>query len=66
MVLVVVRVDDILDRLVRDALHFSHNLIVVLLEFVIDQKHAFVRHQNRNIPAVPDDLVEIILDFIHR
>ena len=61
---VIVRVDDVLDRLIRHALHLLHDALVILIELVVDQNDAFVGDVDRDVAAVAFDLIQIVLDLV--
>ena len=47
-----VRAENVLDRLAGDALHLRHDPIVILLELIVDQDHSFARDIDRDVAAV--------------
>ena len=61
---VIVRVDDVLDRLVRDALHLVHDALMILIEFIVDQDDAFVGDVDGDVASVAFDLIQIVLHFV--
>ena len=52
MVGVMVRAQNVPDRLARDAPNLRHDLIVILLELIVHQNHSFRRDVHCNIAAV--------------
>jgi hypothetical protein len=52
VIAVLVRVQNVLDRLVTDGLHLGQDLRPVLIEFVIHQQNALGGRQDGNITAV--------------
>ena len=59
VIAMVVRVDDVLDRLVRHGLQHRDDVVVVDLELVVDEQHALVGDQRRHEPRhcdVADDV----------
>ena len=60
-----VRVDDVLDGFVGQLPYLGDDVVVVLIELVVDEHHAFTREQRRRISGdeiVMND-VQIVLDF---
>src|SRR6266545_5950156 len=67
VIAVMMRADDVLERLVGDALDERHDLVVVLLEHVVDQDHAVVGHAHRErVGAGIEDGVEPRLHRLDR
>ena len=68
VIAMVVRVDHVLDRLIRDLLQLRHDVLVVDLELVVHEYHAFVRHQDRGVAGhevvVNDEQVVLDLDGV--
>ena len=68
VIAMIVRVDHVLDRLIRDLLQLRHDVLVVDLELVVHEYHAFVRHQHRGVAGhevvVNDEQVVLDLDGV--
>ncbi len=58
------RGEDVFDRLAGDALHLRDDVLVVLIEFVVNQDDAFVGHIHGDVAAVAFNLVQIVLHLI--
>jgi hypothetical protein len=56
--------DDVLHRFIGDALHFRHDILVVLIELVVDEDHAFIGDVDRDVAAVALDLVQVVFDLV--
>ena len=68
VIVVLVRVDDVDDRLVRHRRYFRDHVVRVPVEHVIHQDHARASHVNGHIAAFPRDHVEVALHAldVHR
>ncbi len=64
MILVIVRIDDILDRLIRDALHLVYDALMIPVEFVVDQDDPLVGDVHSDVASVTFNLVKVILHFV--
>ncbi len=64
VILVIVRVDDVLDRLIGHALDVVHDALMVLIELVVDQDDALIGDVDRDVASVALDLVQIVLHFV--
>ncbi len=62
----IVRIDDVLDRLIGDALHLVYDALMVLIEFIVNQDHALVRDVDSDIPAVAFNLVQVVFHLVQR
>ena len=58
-------IDDVLDRFIRQFLHPGHDVVMIPVEFRIDEDGALVRQVDRRIAAFAQNDVEIICDFLH-
>ena len=61
MIVVLVRIDDVLQRLVGDRLHLRKDIRVVAVEHVIDEDHAVVRRIQRDVAAFTRNHVQVAL-----
>ena len=59
-VAVLMRVQNVFDRLVGDALDLVDNVLAVVLELIVHQDHAFAGELDAGIPAVSDDHTKIV------
>ena len=66
MIAVQVRVEHVLDRLVRDALDLVDDVLAVVFELIVHQDHAFVGDVDGGISAVADDRVQVVGDLADR
>ncbi len=66
VILMIVRIDDVLDRLIRHALHPIHDALMIPVEFVVDQNNAFVGDVHRDVASVAFDLEQIVLHFVEQ
>jgi len=60
---VIVRVEHILHRLIRDLLDFGEDGRVIDVVFVVDQDDALVGDEEGDVATVADDEEEVVLDF---
>ena len=65
VIAVVVRVDDVADRLVGHLGHPRLDAVDVARELVVDQDDALGRHAHAHVPADPVDVVESVLHRRH-
>ena len=65
VVAMMMRIDDVLDRLVGDLLQLLQDAVVIDIELIVHQKHAFAGNQGRGIARnnVVVDHIEIVFDF---
>ena len=61
MILMIMRIDDVFHRLRGDCFDLRQDCIVVLLELVVDQNDALIRHQHRDVAAIALDFVKIVV-----
>jgi hypothetical protein len=66
VVAVMMRVEDVADRLIGDALHLGDDLRIIALEFVVHQDHAFGRRVDGDVAAVAHDHVQVVGNFLDR
>ena len=60
----IVRVDDVLHRLLADRFDLREDGIVIVFELVVDQNDAFAGNEHRDIAAIAFDLVEVVVDLV--
>ena len=65
VIAVLVRVQNIADRLVGNRFHLGQNVRGVLREFIVHEDYPFAGRQHRDIAAIADDHVQILGDLLH-
>lgn len=66
MVVVLVRIEHIPDRLIRDRCDGLEDGVMVSIEHVVDENHAFARDIDGNVAAFPREHVEIVAYALDR
>ncbi len=64
MVVVLMRVDDVAQRLIGDRLHLREDVVVVPVEHVVHQNHALGGHQHRDVAAVAGHHIEVVFHLL--
>jgi len=64
MIVVLMRVENVLHRLFRNTLDLRHDVSIVALVHIVDQRHAFIGHQHRHVAAIARNHVKIILHLL--